>query len=180
MGRLLLFLTFMAFGSGAIYLLTVQNSPQPNWPREDIPTNVLALRKVSIRQHNGSLLKYELFANSLKYDETANTAELTTVRFKVFTATEADPASTLLEGRAEKALLAEKKDTLVLIGKVRMVDRDGSEIHSQRVEFEEKKNRLLALGEVWVKTRNGIHQGDSLVYDIAAQKMTFSAPLFYQ
>ena len=180
MQRLLLFLAFMAFGSGMFYLLTVEETPRLELPSEDLPANLLAMREVTIRQHDGGSLKYELFARSAQFDELAKTGLLATVKFKVFSTAESGARQVYLQGRAGRALLDKDQGKVVLEGKVLLVDMAGAEIRSQRIEYEQESERVVSPGEVWVKTRGGTHHGSSLVYEIQARKMTFAAPLFYQ
>ena len=180
MQRLLAFMAFMAFGSGMFYLLTVEETPQREQPQEELPANVLAMREVAIRQHNGDILKYELFARSAQFDELTKTAVLAKVEFKVFSKAESGARQVYLQGRAGRALLDNDQGKVVLEDKVRLVDMAGAEIRSQRIEYEQETERMVSPGEVWVKTKGGTHHGSSLVYEIAAHKMTFAAPLFFQ
>lgn len=179
MQRLLLFLTFMGLGTGLVYLLTVRESPPRPASVSDLPSNVLAMKRVTVRQHEHRRIKYELFADEAIFDERSETGSLKRVRFRIYD-TQAKGKHLAMRGRAQAALLDKKSGTVILIGKVRLRDDLGSEIRSQRIEYDQRKERIVAPGRVWVKARDTVHEGQSLVYEIPQQRMTFTAPKFYQ
>lgn len=170
----------MAFGSGMIYLLTVQESPQRELDFSELPANVLIMEGVAIRQHEDTGLKFELFARKAVFNERTGTTAMRSVRFKVYGDSAQGGREVQMEGRAGNALINKRKDTVVLAGKVRIVNREGAEIRSGRIVYDQKRERAVSPGKVWVKSRGATHRGDSLVYEIPQQKITLTAPMIFQ
>ena len=179
MQRLLLFIGFMAFGTGMIYLLTVQESPPVDHALADIPANVLAMEGVIIRQHDSEGLKLELFARSAEFHQRTGESVMRTVRFSVYEY-EGGGRKEQIAGTAASALMSKQKGRVELVGRVRIASADGAKISSERIIYDQKKQRAVSPGAVQVESQGIIHRGNSLVYDIPRQKMTFTSPLFYQ
>lgn len=178
MQRLLLFISFMALGTGMIYFLAVQETPPEEPLFSDIPTNVLAMEGVEIREHEGSALKLVLFARRAEFHESSSRAVLRSVRFKVYG--EGEPGKPQLVGRASGAVLNKRKGWVVLIGEVRISNSEGTQIGSEQIEYNQKTEIVVSPGEAWVTTGGVTHRGASLIYEIPRNKITFTSPVFYQ
>ena len=179
MERLLLFLCFMAIGTGVVYLVTVGESPQTESVVTDIPANVLALEGVVMRQHETEGMKLEIIANSAMYHERLGNSEMRVVRFNIF-GDNGEGWERQIFGTSALALTSKSKDTIVLVGRVRITNSDGTVIRSERVIYDQKHEQAISPGAVKVESQGAIHHGSSLLYDIRKEKMTFSTPVFYQ
>lgn len=180
MGRLLLFLGFMAFGSGMVYLLAVRDSPPQVSLSAEIPSDVLAMTGVTMRQHEDGGIRYELLAQQAVFDQRTEETNLTDVELRVFEINGKRPAPLALRATAGRARVNKKGGLITLMGDVRLLAGNGAEIRSERIDYEQKQGRIIVPGAVWVKVRDAIHQADSLIYDVHRERMTFTAPIFYQ
>lgn len=180
MQRLLLFLGFMAFGTGMIYLLTVTKTADLGVEGAAVPIHVLSMKQVVFRQQEGNDIKYLLTADQAVYNERSQITNLDTVNFTIYDNTQAGKGKVLMEGKAGGAMLDKGQGTVLLFGNVRLWDSEGTEIRSERLTYEEKRARIVSPGRVWIKARESYHQGDSLIYEIHKQKFTLTAPIFYQ
>lgn len=179
MQRLLLFLCFMAIGSGMVYLLTVGESPPRKFIVSDIPANVLSMKGVVVRQHESAGMKLEIIARSAIYYERLGESEMRVVKFNIF-GDNGDGWKRQIFGTSDIALTSRSKDTVVLVGRVRITNADGTVIHSERIIYDQLKDLAVSPGAVKVESQGAIHHGSSLVYDIRRDKMKFTAPVFYQ
>jgi LPS export ABC transporter protein LptC len=181
MQRLLLFLAFMAFGSGMVYLLTVREPPRRAPIPTELPSNVLAMSGVTIRQHEASGLRYELLAHQAIFDERSQETDLTQVEFRIFEANGGGSAQVVVvSATADRAYVEKKGGAITLAGNVRMLTREEAELRSELVSYEQDRKRVVVPAEVWVKAGGAFHRGRSLVYDLQSERMTFTAPIFYQ
>jgi len=178
--RLFLFLGFMAFGSGMIYLLAVQESPRRELEFSELPADVLIMEGVAIRLHEDAGLRFELFAREAVFNVRTGTTAMKSVRFKVYGDSPQGGWSVQMEGRAGKALMDKRKGIVELVDEVYIVEREGAEIRSGRIVYDQERERVVSPGEVWVKSRGATHRGSSLVYEIAQQKITLTAPRIFQ
>lgn len=180
MQRLLLFLGFMAFGSGMVYLLTVRE-PQRHIPApSELPSNVLAMTGVAIRQHEAGGMRYELFAREAVYDERSQETDMTTVEFRIFEVEGVAAPQLKVTATAGRAFLNKKRGSITLREHVHVVSTRGAELRSELVHYLDDGRRVIVPGQVWVKAGDAFHEGSSLIYDIPLERMTFTAPTFYQ
>ena len=180
MQRLLLFLGFMALGTGTIYMVIVQDSTLLDQEQAPIPVNVMEMKEVVFKQQDGNNLKYELFAENAVYYDQSKVAELEDVLFFVYEEDQNGQVKIFLEGSAGKALMNNKQGKISLFDDVYLLDSRGVEIKSERLDYEEKKERLISPGKVWIKAKDTFHQGTSMIYDIPKQQFTLGAPKIYQ
>ena len=169
----------MAFGTGMVYLLTVGESPHSESILTDLPANVLAMEGVVARQHESAGLKLEIIAHSAIYHERLGISEMRVVRFNIF-GDDGEGWKRQIYGISDLALTSKSKDTVVLVGHVRITNADGAVIRSERVIYYQKNERVFSPGAVKVESQGAVHHGTSLDYDIRKDKMTFTAPVFYQ
>lgn len=177
MQRLLLFLLFMAFGTGAIVMLSTVQSPTPEPQAISIPLNVLAMRDVVMRQHEGGGLRLVLSARSAVLNERAKTIHLEQVDFRLF---EPGKGAPTIEGRADSAQVDQGGGTIVLLGGVRLKDAAGGEIETERIKYEKDLDRFTAPGRVVVRAGGTVHEGRGLVYRLKERTLSLDAPLIYR
>ncbi len=180
MQRLLLFLGFMAFGSGVVYLLAVRETTTRAPGPMDIPSHVLAMTGVAIRQHENGGIRYELLAREAVFDQRSEETNLKEIEFFVFDVDGSDPPPLVLRATASRAKVDKKGGLVTLAGNVRLYSGNGAEVRSERIHYELGRERVLSPGAVWVKARGAVHQADSLIYDLPSERMTFTSPLFFQ
>lgn len=179
MQRLLLFICFMAIGTGTVYLLSVGESPPVDSDLAEIPPNVLAMEGVAIRQHEGPGLRLELFAQRAEFHERTGESVMHMVRFNLY-GLEDGASRPQIEGTAAKALMSKTKSTVELAGSVRIVNADGAIIRSERIHYDQKNERAVSPGAVRVESQGVTHRGASMVYDIPGEKIQFTAPVFFE
>ncbi len=180
MPRLLIFLAFMAAGTGMMYLLTVREAPREGSVPASLPFNVIAMTDVAVQQQEQDEVTIRLWAKTAVFNERTERVSFRGVRFHAYRRNDEGRNALFLKGSARKAKFDRKAATLVMTGDVRVVDLDGAEIRSERMEYDRGRGQIMAPGPVWVKARESVHQGASMVYEIAEKKITFTAPLFYQ
>lgn len=180
MQRLLLFLLFMAFGTGAIVMLSTVQSPTPEPQAITIPLNVLAMRNVVMRQHEGGGLRLVLSARSAVLNERAKTIHLEQVVFRLFEPGKGAPPTPSIEGRADSAQVDQGGGTIVLLGGVRLKDAAGGEIETERIKYEKDLDRFTAPGRVVVRAGGTVHEGRGLVYRIKERTLSLDAPRIYR
>ena len=180
MPRLLIFLAFMAAGTGMMYLLTVREAPRGGPAPTNLPFNVIVMTDVAVQQQEQDDITLQLWAKGAVFNERTERVSFRAVRFNAYRRNDEGRNTLFLRGRARKAKFDKKAGTLVMTGDVRVVDLDGTEIRSERMEYDRGRGQIMAPGPVWVKARESVHQGDSMVYEIEGKKITFTVPLFYQ
>ena len=180
MQRLLLFLGFMALGTGMIYLLTVREPSRRAPDPAETPSNVLKMTQVAVRQHDPGGITYELMAREAVLDQRTQETILIDVEFMVFENEAQNPRQAALKGTANRARMDRRGGLVRLSGNVRLITETGAEIRSERIDYEHNKERVVVPGAVWVKAKEMVHQADSLIYDIPSERMTFTSPIFHQ
>ena len=180
MPRLLIFLAFMAIGTGMMYLLTVREAPREGPAPASLPFNVIAMTDVAVQQQEQGDITIQLWAKAAVFNERTERVSFREVRFNAYRRNNEGQNALFLQGSARKAKIDKKAATLVMTGDVRVVDQDGAEFRSERMDYDRGRGQIMAPGPVWVKARESVHVGESMVYEIAEKKVTFTAPLFYQ
>ena len=100
--------------------------------------------------------------------------------FRIYDPQANGKAELSLWGKADRALVEKQVGRIVLVGSVELQDAAGTEIRSERIEYDEQEERVEAPGDVWVRARDTVHEGRGLVYSIPERTFTMQAPRFYQ
>lgn len=180
MQRLVLFVGFMAFGSGMVYLLAVRETPPRVAESIEIPSNVFAMTGVVFRQHQQESIRYELLAREAVFDQRTEETTLEAVELFVFDVDGERPPPLVLRATARRAVVDKKGGLVTLLGSVRLFAADGTEIRSEKIDYRQQEQTIHSPGPAWVKARDVVHQATSLVYDIPRERIRFTAPSFTQ
>ncbi len=182
MKRLLFFIAFMTLANWAlIELLTTEPAHEeaPPPPEEEF-TNALEMTAVAIQHLEGERLRWQLWADRAVYDEQRRVATLDGVQFRVYDPAAAPPQRETLFGRARRAVVRDAGGRVVLEHDVHLVRGSALEIRSERIEYDEREQVLLAPRGARVRTPRGVHEGDALRYSLRDDTITFEGPRFYR
>lgn len=195
MKRLLFFMAFMGLGTWFLLAILV-TEPVPVKPDAQTASgsaDVMAMEKVVIRHMDGNRLSWELWAKTATLREDGKLGTLHQVRFRIYPGPEKSGNSNqqkglkpalarrgVIEGKSGLARLENNPSRLLL--EKRVVLRQGREIEIRTglILFDQKNNLMRAPHKVWMKTPNGIHEGDSLLYSLDDETLTFTRPVFSQ
>jgi len=180
MKRLMIFMTFMAFGTWLVYFLSVGPSTLQEEPTPPQPVNRIQFSDVVFRQQVGSQLQMEFLSRESLFDEVAESALLDGVNFTVFEVEGPLKGQVAFEGRADQARLDGKKDLIVLSGNVEIREARGVRIHTELMEYREQRKTLISPGAVTIRSAESVHEGESMIYDLNRKKITLKKPVFYQ
>ncbi len=179
--RLLVFLLFMVSGTALFYLVFVHQLPKESdsgvLPQ---PTSDVTLATMHLQQNRGPKLEYELFADSAVYNEQARQALLTTVRFQVFQSNDDPPQPLDMRGSAERAFLDDPRQRILLQGKVHVTKDNDTEVDGDVVDYYIKEGRVKAQGNVRVRDKKSVVQGESLDYNVKGERIVVDKPVLFQ
>lgn len=179
--RLLVFVIFMLCGTGLFYLVFVHQLPkEPESEGLPVPTSDVTLNEVHVKQHRGSELQFELFADSATYNEQTRQAYLTTVRFQVFQSN-ADPAEPLdVKGTAARAFLDDPRQRVLLQGQAHITKDQDQEVRGDVIDYYVKEGLVKARGKVEIRDKESRISGDALEYNIRGERIVVTAPTLSQ
>jgi LPS export ABC transporter protein LptC len=183
MKRALFFVAFMTLGTAVLLKLLVTEPAAPDdfVLEEPQALNVLNMQDVVVHQLVGEGVHWELHARRAHFNEGTQAGLLEEVRFHVY---EVQPNGlaplTVLSGRSARAMLAGQRGVLVLQGGVRLWQGDDLDIRSERLEYDEQRQLLTSPGHVVVRSPQGVHEGASLHYWMAEERLEYTEPRFYQ
>lgn len=174
MKRLLFFIGFMTLGTFALFelLVTAPSGPAPEPERTPQAANVLNLRGVNVEQRQDADVQWQVRAALATYNEDTQSGMLEQVHFRAGTPE--------VQGESGRAFLDAGSSNLVLLGGVVLTREDGVTIRSERLEYDGRRDEIVAPGPVQVFTPQGEQQGDSLHYWLKEDRMEFTRPRFVQ
>lgn len=167
--------------AGLIYLVVGEPDkavhPEPSQPEV---SNVLIMESVAIRQIEGENLRWEVWARNAAYYGESNATELETVRFNFYKPDAGAGEPPYFHGTADSASLRSNAQRLVFQGQVSFFQGEQLEVRTEVLEYDLANRQINAPRRVWVKTPGGIHQGASMRYSVADERLTFTRPVFTQ
>lgn len=167
--------------AGLIYLVAGEPDKAVHTePSQPEVSNVLIMDTVAIRQIDGENLRWEVWARNAAYYGKSAATELEEVRFNFYNADAGAGETPYFHGTADRAILRNKSRRLVFQGQVMFFQGEQLEMRTEVLEYDLAKRQIIAPQRVWVKTPDGIHQGASMRYSIADERLTFTQPLFTQ
>ena len=174
MKRLLFFIGFMTLGTFALFELLVTSPRGPETEPERAPqaANVLNLKDVNVQQRQDAGVQWQVLAATATYNEDTQSGMLEHVRFLA-----GEPE---VQGESGSAYLNAGSNNLVLMGGVVVTREDGVTIHSERLEYDGRRDEIVSPGPVRVHSVQGVQRGDSLHYWLKEDRMEFTRPRFEQ
>ena len=166
---------------GLIYLVGGERDKEARHePSQPEISNVLIMDSVAIRQIDGEILRWEVWAVNAAYHGESNATEMESVRFKFYNPEAGAGEPPYFHGTANSASMQGNSERLVLQGKVSFFQGEQMEVRTEVLEYDLANRQVNAPRRVWVKTPGGIHQGASMQYSIADERLTFTRPVFTQ
>jgi len=180
MWRLLLFLGFMALGTGLVYTIVVREPREPEDAAGPLPFNVLSLEDVHLTFQQAGGQDGEMWAVRAEYDEKRQVVALEQVRFEVTEAPEGGAPPVMIRGTARRATVDNRSGRVVLTGQVHLTRAADLEIKGERMVYEHRAGRVLVPEAVWIRSGTSIQEGRALTYDLGRRAMTLRAPRLVQ
>jgi LPS export ABC transporter protein LptC len=177
--RLLAFLLFMVCGTALLYLVFVHELPRVEEEAGLLqPAADLALQRIHVKQNRGQALEWEAFADSAIYNEALRQAWLTTVQFHLYSVDSDTPRH--IRGVADSAFVDDIRRRVLLRGSVRIVQDPETEVRADAIDYYTADGLVNARGNVQVRDRGSHVTGDSLSYNIRAERVIVNMPKLYQ
>ena len=179
--RLIVFLLFMVCGTALFYLVFVHELPrfeeEAGLPQ---PASDITMHKVHVQQNRGAGLEWEAFAETAIYSESNRQAWLTTVRFQIFRTKDDPPEPTDIHGVANTAFVDDVRKRVLLQGKVHITRDEDTDVRADVIDYYTADGLVKARGNVEVRDKKSFVQGDSLTYNINADRIVVTTPKLFQ
>ncbi|MBI4979284.1 MAG: LPS export ABC transporter periplasmic protein LptC [Spirochaetes bacterium] len=100
--------------------------------------------------YSGSEKRWEALATNARVYQNQKITELTHVRINLF-----DGAKITAHIEAEKAYLNSVNDSVDLVSNVVLHSTNNTRLHTQRITWDNRRNKLVTTNRVWISRNNG-------------------------
>ena len=183
MTRLLLFVVFMVLTAGAAYLLLQEDAakrPSLSEELDDKLLNQMQFERIGLNQQRDGRVSLRLWSDTAVYYERSNFLHLEGVRFELLPAPRAGETPLPVHGTSQRGVVDQSAKRIVLTGKVEVRRGDALELRTERLDYLQDEELLLAPEAVWIRQQQSVQQGRDMRYSLSDEHLTLRQPMLFQ